>query len=248
MRVGVIRGDVRVLFVGDIEVVSQYNPAVETRGQERYLKRPTPASVSAVLAKLGLSASSAAVITATVPVGGPVNVSPATIRGVAGLGAATDGQVTAIQDVLAPHIVETDVALKSFKVGHLHGYASASFNPDPRRIPAIVSGPAISVVADDGSTPFTVADTAISGAVAALGAITISGTGLGSTELLATTVKVTKGASQARVSHRQIVAAGGSVSSTSIVVPASLLHGLGVAGSKVQVQYTSFLSNLQTVV
>lgn len=250
MRIGVIRGDVPgPLAIMDVEPVSQHNPSTEPVGQERRIGRPDLGVVSAKITSLGLSASAAALITATVPVGGPVNVSPATIRGVAGLGGASDSQVTALQDVLAPHFVETDVAIKSFQVGHIAGFRSASYNPDSRRLPPLSSGPAISVVQDDGVTLFSAPLTAISGAVhnvPAAGDITITGTNLGNSEVNNTVVRVTAsdGSRFVKLYQAQIVAAGGSVSPTSIVLKAASLSSLGVAGSRVIVQYTSFASNV----
>jgi hypothetical protein len=67
-------------------------------------------------------------------------------------------------------------------------------------------------------------------------------------------VKVTSanGASSVKIYQAKIQAtlSGGTqgvVSATSIVIPASLLNGLGVANSRVIVQYTSFASNVFTV-
>jgi hypothetical protein len=50
MRVGVIRGDLPgPILLADLEPVSRYNPPTEPRGQERYISRPTQASVEAAL-------------------------------------------------------------------------------------------------------------------------------------------------------------------------------------------------------
>jgi hypothetical protein len=153
MRVGVIRGDLSgPLFLSDLEPTSQVNPN-QDEGQTRYLTRPSVVNVAAYLAAQSLAASAADLITATVPVGGPLNVAPATIRAVTGLSGATNTQVTALQDLLAPRIVETVVAKASWQKGCLFGLRSASFSPDPNRF---ATGAAIAVVADDGSTPFTV--------------------------------------------------------------------------------------------
>ena len=51
MRVGVLRGDLPgPVFIGDLEPVSQYNPPVEPKGQERWIDRPKAANIEAVLA------------------------------------------------------------------------------------------------------------------------------------------------------------------------------------------------------
>lgn len=194
------------------------------------------------------SPTAAAFITATLPVGGPLDVSGATVRGLVGDG-ATDAQVAVLAESVAPYFIETDTVIKSFQVGMIAGFRSASYNPDTRRVPALSNGAAIEVVADDGSTPFTAPLTVISGAVASAGAITISGTNLGNSEVESTIVKVTSadGGTSVKLYQAVIVAAGGTVSATSIVVPSSVLNGLGVADSTVLVQYTSFASNVFTV-
>ena len=195
---------------------------------------------------------SAGLITALAPVGGPLDVSLATLQGISAT--FTAAQATTIADVIAPQFVETDVAVKSFQVGMVSGYRSASYNPDPNRLPA---GAAIEVVADDGSTPFSAPLTAISSATADspnAGDITIAGTNLGNPEVEATVVKVlsSDGTSQVKL-YQSVIASTltggtqGSVTATSIVIPASLLNGLGAADSTVQVQYTSLASDVEVV-
>lgn len=200
--------------------------------------------------------SATALITATLPVGGPLDVSNATLDTNIGKG-ATAAQRSAVADSIAPHIVDTDVAIKSFQVGMMSGFRSASYNPDPNRIPALSNGAAIEVVQDDGTTPFAAPLTVISGAADNTpngGDITITGTNLGDPEVEATVVRVTSADGSRSVKLYQAVIAAtntagtqGSVSATSIVIPASLLSALGIAGSKVQVQYTSLASNVFTV-
>lgn len=193
--------------------------------------------------------SAATLIATALPVGGPLDVSAATLRTVLGQG-LTDAQVNLVADTLAPRFVETDTALKSFLVGDLSELLSASYNPDPHRMPPIASGPAVTVVTDDGSTVFTSTVPTLTNAqtnTPVAGALTLTGTGLASSgspnaEVVATAVKfylpVPKSLSQAA-----IVAAGGTVSKTSIVVPASLVPSGTAAGTEVQVQYTSLVSN-----
>ena len=198
----------------------------------------------------------AATITALLPVGGPLDVSSATLDTTLGQG-ATDAQLTAVADTIAPHFVNTDVAIKSFQVGMLKGYRSASYNPDPFRIPALPNGAAVTVVQDDGTSLFVAALTVVTGAAHNVpngGDITITGTNLGLAEVDATVVRVYSSDLSTFVKLYQKVirttltgGTQGSVAPTSIVIPASLLNTLGVAGSKVQVQYTSLASNLFTV-
>lgn len=193
-----------------------------------------------------------AFITATLPVAGPLDVRAATIRTQLGP-ALTDAQVKAMADSIAPQFVETDVAVKSFEVGNLHGFLSGTYTPDPTRLPALALGAALTVVQDDGNTLFTAPTPTIAGAVhnaPNTGDITISGSGLGNAEFFnATVVHVTNPTTGAFVRLQQKAIAAtlsggtqGSVTATQIVLPASLLAGLGVVGSKVQVQFTSLAS------
>jgi hypothetical protein len=207
---------------------------------------------------LFLVPSAAAVITATVPVGGPVDVSPATIRTQLGSG-LTAAQWTALQDGLAPSLIESDVAIKSFQVGYIRALRGASFNPDPNRVPPILSGPAIAVVQADGVTPFVNATVPLPNITNAQynvpgpGQVTITGVGLAgqgspNSEVVATVVKFFTTPDARSVQQAFITAAGGVVSATSIVIPASKVPaGIGV-GSRVQVQYTSLASNIFTLV
>jgi hypothetical protein len=197
-----------------------------------------------------------AVITATLPVGGPLDVSAATLATQLGAGVST-AEATAVADVIAPHFIETDVAIKSFQVGMLSGFRSATYTPDPTRLPALALGAAVSVVQDDGTSAFVAALTVITGAAhnsPNSGDITITGTNLGVTEDDKTVVRVESGTTTAFVRLNQKVirttltgGTQGSVAPTSIVIPASLLAGLGIVGSKARVQYTSLASNLFTV-
>jgi len=198
------------------------------------------------------------VITALLPVGGPLDVSVATMSGLVGPGPRT-GQFTALADSIAPHFVETDVVIKSFQVGMIRQYRNALYNPDPNRLP---NGAAITVVQDDGVSLFTAPLTVISGAVhdaPNAGDITITGTNLGDVDIDATIVRVTSadGANYVKL-YQQVIrttltgGTQGVVAPVSIVIPASLLLtitgvALGVVGSTVRVQYTSLGSNLFTV-
>lgn len=215
----------------------------------------TPLALAAGGANFTVPAAST-VITATVPVGGPVDVSPATIRTQLGAG-LTEAQWVALQNALAPLLVETDVALKSFQVGYLFDLRNAAYNPDPNRLPPIASGAAVAVVADDGVTPFVSPVPTITNAqynVPAPGMITITGTGLAgpgspNSEVVQTRVKFFTAPDTRYVDQARITATvGGVVSATSIVIPASLVPaGIGV-GSRVQVRFTSLASNAFTLV
>jgi hypothetical protein len=105
----------------------------------------------------GTVSTASTVITNLLPVGGPLDVSSATVRtqDTSGLIGATDAMVTAIADAIAPKFAETSAATNSFHVGNMHGYLSASYSPDPNRVPALATGAAITVVQDDGVTLFT---------------------------------------------------------------------------------------------
>ena len=198
--------------------------------------------------------TAAAVITALFPVGGALDVSIATILAQVSL-ALTGNRVAikAFQDAIAPQFYETDVAIKSFEKGNLHGFLSATFSPDPHRVPAMALGTAIVVVQDDGVTPFVAPVPNISGAVhnvPAAGDITITGVGLANSEVDLTEVRVTHPSTGfSKLLYQKVIrttktgGTQGVVSATSIVIPASLLAGLGVANNTVQVQYTSLASN-----
>jgi hypothetical protein len=236
-----------------------------TAGAGSYIQLDSVAGGSTATAVLGFPIggtswtvpTAAAYLVTVLPVGGPLDVSSNTIRSTLGLG-LTPTQVTAAADAIAPQFVETDVAIKSFLVGELAGMRSASFNPDPNRIPPIASGPAISVVEDDGATLFSVGNTlpTITNAqvnVPAPGAVTITGTGLASTgapnaEDLLTKVKFLLPVPVTRQQFTITSVAGGKVSETQIIIPASLVPAGVVAGVRVQVQYTSLVSNVFTLV
>jgi hypothetical protein len=197
----------------------------------------------------------ATTITALSPVGGPLDVTAATVGATIGEG-LTAAESESVMDTIAPRFIETDVAIKSVQVGMIAGFASASYNPDPNRNPPLSNGAAVSVVSDDG-TAFSAPLTVVTGAVHNSpngGDITITGTNLGNSEVDNTIVKVTSADGATSVKLYQAVirttntgSTQGVVSPTSIVIPASLLNSLGVAGSTVQVFYTSFASNVFTV-
>lgn len=199
--------------------------------------------------------TAATYITALNPVGGTLNVSTATINAVGSTTAtnalnlipSTRGTQTALANAIAPQFTETSVAVESFQVGMLASLRSANFNPDTRRSPALVNGAAIAVVADDGSTTFTAPTPTVSSAVLSGGIITITGTGLGNSERDEDTAVKLTGVINKRITQVQIERAGGSVSATSIVIPASLITGATTVTTSVRVRVRSLVSTLVAV-
>jgi hypothetical protein len=202
--------------------------------------------------------SAATYLGAVSPVGGPLDVSQATIRAQLGAG-LTDAQVETAAVVIAPKFVETDVAIKSFEVGLISKYLSATYTPDPNRLPPIALGPAIAVVEDDGVTPFVAPVPALTNAqfnTPVPGAITLTGLGLSgvgtpNSEVEETLVRfLALGSTLTLKSLPQsaIITAGGIVSKTSIVIPPAIVPVGVVAGYNVQVLFTSLASNVFTIV
>lgn len=191
--------------------------------------------------------AASAYITALNPVSGTLDVSSATINGV---GASTNsnaltlipssrGTQTKIADAIAPQISETSVAIDSFLVGMISEYRSASYNPDSRR--GLPNGAAISVVQDDGSTAFS----AIAGlptlvtsdlGTPTTGALTLTGTFMGTFDKKETKVRIAGPGINKTLYQKAIEAAGGSVSATSIVIPASLIPGATLTTTTARVQ------------
>ena len=152
------------------------------------------------------------------PATGSINVSAANI--LTTLGAAPAAAMVA--NFIAPQFRETEVAVQSFQVGNLSKFLELSWNPNPRLLPAITSGPAIQVVEDDGVTAFSSSASAplpmITGAVhnsPNTGDITITGVGLGNVESFDyTVVTVTAAAgtngsapAKVRLTQKQITSA-----------------------------------------
>jgi hypothetical protein len=235
----VIRSDLRnPLFLSDIESISQTNPTTETpKGQAKYVSRPKAASIQAYLDSQSLTASAAGLITATVPgyAGGSsvptVDISATAIKAVTGLSGATNAQVVHLQNMLGYHIVETDFVKKSVLAGCLHGLLSSSFNPDSRGAlghPPATAGQAIKVVQDvnalSTSTTLLTVKTPIITGLTLSGTLTVTGAsgGLAGYGLYEPTVIIT-GSGGRQITQAKILAAGGTVSDTSIVVPASLI-------------------------
>lgn len=213
-----------------------------TRGVNSYLDIDSVANGSTFNTPGGFGAAAvirtmptaADFILACNPVGGVLDVSAATINAVGALTSAnaldlipaSRGTVGAVADSIAPTIIESFVALDSFLTGALSEYSSVSYNPDPRR--GLTAGAAISIVQDDGVTPYVPTLPVLVVAnlnVPVPGALTLTGTGLGSYESKDTVVKVEGPTISKTLVQTVIESAGGTVSHTAIVIPASLLHG-----------------------
>lgn len=229
-----------------------------TRGVNSYLQVDSVAGGSTFNTPAGFGAASVtrtmppstSYITACLPVGGPLDVRTATLNGV-GAGTASTalafipaskGTQAAVAEAIAPRIIETAVAIKSFQVGAIASFRSANFNPDSRRIPALPSGAAITVVQDDGFTAFVAPLPNLVNAVIGGGNLTISGTGLGTNERKETVVK-SVGAVNVTLSQKAIEHVGGTVGATQVVVPLTLLPGLVAATSSIRLQVGTFASN-----
>jgi hypothetical protein len=203
-------------------------------------------------------------ITATVPgyAGGAVvptvDISATAIKAVIGLSGATDAQVDAIQNMLGYHFVETDTVKKSVLAGCLRGYRSSSFNPDSRgdlNHPPATAGQAIKLVQDvnhhsTSTTDFIVLTPFITGLTLS-GSLTISGAsgGLAGYGLYEPTI-IISGFGGRHITQAQILAAGGTVSDTSIVIPAALIAATATVPTIpttgktwVRVQVNDMLSN-----
>lgn len=227
----------------------------DEKGVNSYLELDTEANGSNADTNLGLPdgdvrdmPSAAAFITDTLPVGGPLDVSTATIEAVgAGDNAnalslipAARGTTAALAEAIAPQFTETPVLEDSMRSGMLYGFLNANYNPGPDQ--GLVDGPAIEVVQDDGSTAYTVGLPTIASATLdspGAGDVTIAGTDLAgpgdpTAERKEVVVKFTGtgtpgGPNDALILSQELIEAnGGTVTSTSIVVPA-VLNTLGFA-------------------
>jgi hypothetical protein len=138
-----------------------------TKGPGAYLEISAASpSAGALHTVLGLATAAlngltvAALKTAVYPTAVTINVSSATILAIPtstfSLMASTDqaALVTAIANIIAPRLVETGFALRSFAYGVISKVASATYQPGGVRI-GLPVGIGAAVVADDGSTPFT---------------------------------------------------------------------------------------------
>lgn len=239
----------------------------QTQGVSSYLELDTVANGSTGNTNLNFAdgvvrtmpAASAFLTAAGIP-GGPVNVSQTALQAVGSGGNsnalkpfydASDSRATGVANAIAPMFAETEVALESFLVGNLAKFRNAGYDPDRRRS-AVPAGAAVSVVADDGSTAFATAHTLPVITTGDLGTpsagiVTITGTGLGNengggTSGNGVVVKFT-GTGAVRLEQKAIIHAGGSVLPTAIVIPASLIPGVALTTTFVQVQVRQHVSN-----
>ena len=153
-------------------------------------------------------------------------------------------------EAIAPQFVETPVAVDSFLVGNMADLLSANLTPDSRRVPPLATGPAIEVVEDDGVTPFAATlPTIITSTLNSPGAgdVTIAGTGLGNPERNETVIKFT-GDVVTTISQQVLEAAGGTVSDTAIVIPASLIAGAATTTTSDQVKVRQRVSAVDALV
>lgn len=233
-------------------------------GVNSYVEIDTVGGGSTADTPLGLTAgartmpAATAFITAALPVGGPLNISATQLNAV---GASTNsnalalvptsrGTQAAVGNAIAPQLTETAAVIDSFLTGQLAELLNANFNPDPRRLPALTSGAAVAVVQDDGVTAYAPTLPTVSSATLnspSTGDITIAGTGLGNPERLETTVKVS-GKVNKLLQQKVIVANGGSVSDTSIVLKAVLIPGATTVTTSVRVQVRQHVSAAPTAV
>lgn len=196
----------------------------------------------------------ATLITNCLPVGGPLDVSTATIGG-SGVGTAlaalsliptARGTVVAVADAIAPRFWESTTAIDSFLVGDIRELLNVNFNPDPRRLPPLVNGPAITAVQDDGVTLMaaTLPTIALANLDApGVGDLTITGTGLGSLDRQETAVHLAGTVNQTLL-QRFIEAAGGSISDTSIVIPAAMIPGATITTTTARVKVRQRVSGI----
>lgn len=245
----------------------------DEKGVDSYIENDTEANGSNNNVESGLAdgavrtmVDATTLITGTLPVGGPLDVSAATIDG-AGAGTASSalslipaarGTTTAVANAVAPQIAETFVAVDSVLAGQVGDLLNALFTPDPNLLP---TGAAIELVQDDGTTAFTPGLPVITSATLDLpgaGDVTIAGTGLASAgdpnaETEDTVVKFTGVGTPAGgdlvIPQALIVSNGGTVSDTSIVIPAVLnTLGFAVTTTSAQVKYRSYASALSALV
>lgn len=152
-RIAMVRDDLDPAQVQLADLENKSQESYEFReGQERYFERPTEEPVDAWrLANSITAVTAATIITATVPVGGSLDVSIATIDAIHGsIAALLLPAKVDLQDILAPFFDETEVFQQSFREGKL------AFFVDPAFTYGGVSGAALEVVEDDGDTAYHV--------------------------------------------------------------------------------------------
>jgi len=248
----------------------------DSKGVTSYLENDNEAGGSNANVETGLAdgvvrtmVSAATLITDALPVGGPLDVSAATLdaagaataAGALGLIPTARGATTAVADAVAPQFIESPVVEDSMRAGHFKSLLDASFNPDSRRSPALANGAAIEVVQDDGTTAYTVGMPTITSATLdspGAGDVAIVGTDLAgpgdpTAERKEVTVKVTGDGAPSggylSLSQELIEANGGTVTATLVVLPAALNTAVwATTATSVQVQMRSYASDPEALV
>lgn len=248
----------------------------DTKGVDSFIENDDEAGGSNANVESGLvdgairtMVPAATLIIDALPVGGPLDVSPATING-SGAGTNTNalsliptarGTTAAVANAIAPQIDETYVALDSLLAGQIVDLLNANFTPDSRRTPPLPAGAAIEVVQDDGTSAMTNTLPIITSSTLdapGAGDVSIVGTGLSSpgtpnAETEETTVKFTgigtPPGGDLVIPHALIISNGGTVTPTLIIIPAVLnALGFAVTTTSAQVKYRSFASALDALV
>jgi hypothetical protein len=156
-----------LLTGGDANKV-QFDTVVPNSGPNAKLQIDTTANGSTLNAALhsgwaasppNLSGMSVATLKAAVyPTGTTINVASGTITALSTFAsmqaAAQTSLVTAVQDAVAPSLVETGPVLLSFAYGILSKLRSTAFQPGGARI-GLPAGVAAAIVQNDGSTAYT---------------------------------------------------------------------------------------------
>lgn len=203
----------------------------------------TPSGIGAAAVSFTVD-TAANILSLALPLGGPLDVSGATLLPLVGASVVYQNDLlAAFRSSIALKIHETSVVQDALKAGVLKALLSVSYSPDPNRFPP---GAAISIVEDDGSTAFTPAGLPVLASAVLAGNLTLTGTDLASPETYEMIVSIS-GSGAKKIYQKAIELAGGTVTATSIVVPASLFSGVAVGASSVKVQFRSFMSNQVTV-
>lgn len=153
-------------LVARISGTNQITIDTVAKGQNAYVSISAGSpSTGALHTVVGLTAAAttpanlATIKAAVYPTATTVNVAPATINALStfslALAADQDALNNALADIIAPKLVETGAVLLSFAYGNLSKLRVASFQPGGARA-GLPAGICAAVVANDGSTPFSV--------------------------------------------------------------------------------------------
>lgn len=153
-------------LVARISGTNQVTIDSTAKGANAYIEvSASSPSTAALHTLLGITAAAttpaslATVKAAVYPTATTVNVAPATINALStftlALAADQDALNLALADLIAPKMIETGAVLLSFAFGNLSKLRVASFQPGGARA-GLPAGICAAIVANDGSTPFTV--------------------------------------------------------------------------------------------